>query len=117
MRWENKVDKEEQWMNNYNLAKLYFEHYGNLEVPFRFKTKDGINKDEEGVALGVWIKNQSQAYKGNVTNKITQEHIELLNKIGMRWENKVNLEEQWMNNYNLAKIYYNHYDKNYLYKR
>ena len=96
-------------MSKYNLAKAYFGYYGNLEVPVKFKTSDGVDYNENGVALGTWINNQRQAYKGNGTHKITIEHIELLNEIGMRWENKLNLEKQWINNYNLAKTYYNHY--------
>ena len=96
------------WEDKYNLAKAYYEHYGNLEIPFNFKTINGIEFDENGVSLGNWIANQRSAYKGYGTNKITKEQIELLNKIEMRWDN-INIMDQWMKKYNLAKTYYEHY--------
>ena len=40
MRFENK-DIMETWMEKYNLAKVYFEHYDNLEIPKFFKTING----------------------------------------------------------------------------
>ena len=69
----------------YELAKAYYEHYGNLEMPQRFKTVNGYEYDENGVALGIWIATQRKAYKGQGTNKITEEQIKLLNQIGMKW--------------------------------
>ncbi len=102
------VDRNEVWMNKYNLAKIYYEHYGNLEIPQSFKTINGYEYDENGVALGKWINNQRQAYKGAINKKITETQIKLLEKIGMHFET-VDRNEVWMNKYNLAKIYYEHY--------
>ena len=73
------------WEDKYNLAKSYYEHYGNLEIPQHFKTINGIEYDENGVNLGQWIANQRRAYKSQGTNKITKEQIELLEQIGMIW--------------------------------
>ena len=42
------IDAMESWMNTYNLAKSYYEHYGNLEVPYNFKTINGYDYDENG---------------------------------------------------------------------
>lgn len=94
------------WDNKYELAKIYYEHYGNLEIPVKFKTTNGIDYDEKGIALGTWISTQRQAYQGKGTNQITEEQIKKLEKIGMRFEIR---SEVWNKKYNLAKIYYEHY--------
>ena len=108
MRFEN-IDTMETWMEKYKLAKTYFEHYGNLEIPTIFKTTNGYEYDENGIALGNWIGNQRQTYKGQGTQKITPYQIKLLKEIGMRFENK-DIMETWMEKYNLAKVYFEHYD-------
>ncbi len=95
------------WMKNYNLAASYYEHYGNLEIPFKFKTKNGYEYDDKGVSLGFWINNQRTAYKGKSLYKISDEQVSLLEKIDMIFENKRNME--WMRNYNLAASYYKHH--------
>ena len=103
MRFEN-----ERWRKKYNLAKAYFEHYGNLEIPTIFKTTNGYEYDENGIALGTWIVNQRIAYKGNSASKITPAKINLLKEIGMRFEN-IDTMETWMEKYKLAKTYFEHY--------
>mgnify|MGYP004619423033 FL=1 len=108
MRFEN-IDTMETWIDKYKLAKTYFEHYGNLEIPTIFKTINGYEYDENGIALGMWIGMQRRAYKGQGTNKITPYQIKLLKEIGMRFENK-DIMETWMEKYNLAKVYFEHYD-------
>ena len=108
MRFEN-IDTMETWMEKYKLAKTYFEHYGNLEIPQGFKTINGYDYDENGIALGIWLAKQRQAYKGQGTQKITPYQIKLLKEIGMRFENK-DIMETWMEKYNLAKVYFEHYD-------
>ena len=104
----NIKDNKQTWMNNYNLAKKYYEHYGNLNIPIKFKTINGIDYDENGVALGSWLNTQKQAYNGKGSSKITEEQIRLLEEIGMDFNIK-DYKEAWMNNYNLAKKYYEHY--------
>ena len=99
---------EESWKNKYNLAKKYYEYYGNLKMPQKFKTINGIDYDEDGIALGMWIAIQKQAYNGKGNNKITDEQIRLLEEIGVNFNIKYN-EESWKNKYNLAKKYYEHY--------
>ncbi len=96
------------WMDKYNLAKAYFEHYGNLEIPASFKTINGYEYDENGIALGKWIDTQRQAYKGRGRGKITKDQIKLLEEIGMRFEN-IDTMETWKEKYNLAKAYFEHY--------
>ena len=84
MRFE-KNKYEQEWNKKYELAKKYYEHHGNLEIPQRFKTIDGITEDENGISLGSWINVQREAFKGKGTIKITDEHQKLLEDIGMIW--------------------------------
>ena len=103
MKFEN---RRESWNKKYNLAKIYYEHYGNLKIPQTFRTTNGIDYDEKGIALGIWISTQRQSYQGKGTRKITEEQIKKLEQIGMRFEIR---SEVWNEKYNLAKIYYEHY--------
>ena len=107
MRFEN-IDTMKTWIDKYKLAKTYFEHYGNLEIPTIFKTMNGYEYDENGIALGIWTANQRKAYKGNSTSKITPTQIKLLEEIGMRFET-ANRNKIWIEKYNLAKAYFEHY--------
>ena len=103
-----KNNTKESWMYKYSLAKVYFEHHGNLEIPQGYKTLNGYEYAESGIALGKWLHTQRQAYKkGQVSNKITENQIQLLEKIGMRFEARDNNEE-WNKKYELAKIYFEH---------
>ena len=107
MRFEtNKL--EEEWNKNYELSKKYYEHHGNLEVPRNFKTTNGYEYDENGIKLGFWICTQRSAYNGQGTHRITEDQINLLEKIGMRFETRNN-EEEWNKKYELAKKYYEHH--------
>ena len=101
----NTRNKEEEWNKKYELAKTYYKYYGNLEIPTNFKTINGYEYDENGVALGIWIFIQRQAYKGQVANKITKEQTRLLEQIEMRFNTR-NKEEEWNKKYELAKSYY-----------
>ena len=97
----------DNWLKNYNLAESYYKHYGNLEIPVKFKTINGYEYDEEGVKLGIWISTQRTTYKGQGHCKITEEQKKLLEKIGMHFDN-VNFEK-WMKKYKLAESYYKHH--------
>ena len=67
----------------YLLACKYYTFYGDLEVPFRFKTKDGINQDPKGYALGQWVVTQRNAY--NYDEAYPMERYNKLNDIAMNW--------------------------------
>ena len=99
---------EEKWNKKYKLAKAYYEHYENLEVKAKFKTINGYEYDENGINLGDWIYTQRRAYKEQGNSKITEEQIELLNQIGMRFETNKRKKE-WDKKYKLAKAYYEYY--------
>ncbi len=89
------------WEDYYELAKNYYETHGNLEIPQNFKTNDGFTYDENGIKLGVWIRNQRINF-----SDLSKEKQQLLQKIGF----VLNVyDDQWMKMHELAKIYYNHY--------
>ena len=110
MRWE-KLEKMtfEDW---YKLAKAYSEsHNGSLEIPKPFKTFDGVNEITEddprykdAPDLGAKVcSGWRQNYNGIKKGTLTQEQIDLLTRIGMRWEKLEKMTfEDW---YKLAKAY------------
>ena len=104
MRFETRKRNTLSWEEMYGYAKIYYEHYNDLEVPQKFRTNDGYTYEEYGkIRLGNWISNQRQ----NVPQESEQGH--LLTEIGMRFETKnstLGLEEM----YGYAKIYYEHYN-------
>ena len=103
MRFENK-NSTLSWKEMYEYAKIYYEHYNNLEVPFKFMTNDGYTPQEEGkIRLGQWISSQRR----KVPPESEQGH--LLTEIGMRFETKRNTLS-WEETYEYAKIYYEHYN-------
>ena len=103
MKWDM---LNEKWNRYYEFARKYYEHNGNLDIPSNFKTKNGIDYDENGIALGSWISTQRKAYKGESGYRLTNFQIELLENIGMKWNA---LDEKWNIRYELAKKYYEHY--------
>ena len=91
------------WNDMYEYAKKYYEHYGNLDVQYKFKTNDGFTKNDDGkINLGVWITNQR--------HKLTPESEKgkLLLQIGMSFENKKSTFS-WEEMYEYAKKYFEHY--------
>lgn len=69
------------WEYKYSLAKEYYCEHGSLNVP-----SDYI---KNGVWLNKWINEQRQIYLGKRKDKaLTCEQIDMLDKIGMRWESK-----------------------------
>ena len=104
-----KEGKENKWLKKYNLAKKYYEKYGNLDIPNGFKTKDGIKYDKEGTKLGSWITLQRKLYNGKIKYEFKDEHIELLDKIGMIWfinnvDNKLQNEKISKRNTNRKQV-------------
>ena len=91
------------WMDYYELAKKYYDFYGDLEIPQRFKTNDGTTYDSNGkINLGRWIANQRQICSPE------SERGKLLSQIGMRFENKISTLT-WEEMYEYAKKYYETY--------
>jgi len=90
------------WEDNYKLAKAYYEHYGNLEVPRSFNTKNGYDFDssEDSIRLGKWINTQRIKYKNR---ELSEERIKLLESIGMEWSPRFSI---WEFHFKLAVDYY-----------
>ena len=57
----------------------------NRLISQKFKTVNGYEEDENGIALGTWISTQRQAYYGKGERMITEERVKLLEDIGMKW--------------------------------
>ena len=93
MVWDDTI--EMRWRKNYSDAKVYYEEFGNLDVPINYLTADGKK-------LGMWIREQRKRRK---LGRITQEQIELLDAIHMDWiGHRRSLD--WMDWYQFAKAYY-----------
>ena len=95
------------WNFMYKLAKKYYEHNNDLEVPHLFKTLNGYENTniKESYYLGNWIVEQRRLYSNG---KLSQDKIKLLKDIGIRFEVK-DYEAKWQEMYNLAKAYKEHY--------
>lgn len=100
MRWE-RTNKNDVWFSYFNLAKIYFENKGNLRIPSKFNTFDGITYDESGKKLGSWLSRQKVAYKEKT---LSLDKIKLLESIGIEWELKKNNDFDTM--YNALYNYY-----------
>ena len=85
------------WDLMYEQAKLYYEQYGNIDIPKRYFTA-------EGYSLGLWLQTQCRVYNGQVNGTLMQVQIDKLNELGMRWEFKSDLT--WEKYYESAKNYY-----------
>lgn len=69
--------REQNWLDNYQSARLYAEKKGSLLVPAGYV-------DENGFRLGVWISKLRAARKARPGSfQVTPEHIALLDAIGM----------------------------------
>ena len=97
--WERNSNK---WDYMFEIAKKYYEEYGNLLV-----NTHSIYMDEN---LGYWINHQrddfqkKDSHQANVN--FTNERIEKLESIGMIWDVSSYL---WEKNYNILKKYYEKY--------
>lgn len=95
MIWESYSDIN--WERNYLAAEKYFEETGNLNIPAKYITK-------EGIPLGSWISALRTWRKSGIHSKyLTDERISKLNKIGMIWDA---LDYFWETNYAAAEKYF-----------
>ena len=104
MRFETKKISTLSWEEMYEYARIYYEHYNDLEVSQKFRTNDGYTYEENGkITLGRWIADQRR----RASQESEKGH--LLTEIGMRFETKNNTLS-WEEMYEYAKIYYEHYN-------
>ena len=94
-----------RWGKMYELAKEYYEQYGDLNIPVKYVASNGEK-------LGQWIATQRIAYKyrdisvGKIKNKnnpLTDEQVFMLENIGMVWDP---IDSFWNKMYRLAEKYY-----------
>ena len=67
------------WELMYREAKKYYAEHGDLDIPQRYVTP-------EGVPLGRWIGTQRKVYNGNSAGMLDENRIRLLDDIGMVWD-------------------------------
>ena len=95
MRWT--VLSDVGWERNYAAAQSYYEKYGNLDVPAKYRTEDGV-------ALGQWLCSLRTWEKAGAHPKyLTIERKEQLERIGMVWDK---LDQLWERNYRAACAFY-----------
>ena len=98
MIWEDYNDLN--WIKHYHAAKQYYEEHGNLEVPSRYVTK-------EGVSLGRWISSVRRWYNSGVHQKyLKSSRIKQLEDIGMIWNA---IDNFWQQSFKLAQDYHREY--------
>ena len=88
-----------RWMKYYYAAIAYHKEHGNLDVPYRYTTTDGLK-------LGTWLDRMrdariSKAYTGQ---HLTDTQISLLDELGFVWNRK--FVNAWYHNYEEAREYY-----------
>ena len=93
------------WDKNYALVKKYYDTYGNIQIPFSFKTKDGVNYSEDGKRLRQWLNTQINLYRDGT---LLENRYELLKKLGLNFGYNM-YEYKWNEMYKLAMAYYREY--------
>lgn len=83
-----KPKKITDWDMAYSYAEQYFEENGHLFVPKKYIISDGFE-------LGEWIHEQRSRYLGISRGKISDDQIDMLEDIGMFWEDIANAEWDW----------------------
>lgn len=91
MEWDSVKDRT--WAMFFELAKEYYQKYGNLNVNIKYATEDGVK-------LGIWISSQRYAYS---KNKLSEERIHRLESIGMSWQRDIS---RWEEGYLHAADYF-----------
>ena len=87
-----------RWEMYYKVAKEYKTHFGDLEIPCSYVTGDGKK-------LGIWLNNQRSSYRKR--HGLTEEQVQKLESIGIRWEGKS--ESGFERKYQIATEYYKEY--------
>ncbi len=88
------------WDLMYAAAEQYVCQSGNLEIPKRYVTP-------EGLSLGQWLDTQRRVYAKKVPGILTEAQVQRLNAIGMRWQDA--REASWEKYYGAAEQYYRHH--------
>lgn len=92
MIWKKSDQRTEQYLR---AAEDYFLIYGNLDVPGKYVTEDGIG-------LGNWLDRLRRQYRQG--SGPDEECLERLGRLGMVWDTKY--DSAWDEKYRLASRYY-----------
>lgn len=82
------------WDHNYCAAIRYYLEHGDLEVPVKYVSPDGV-------ALGSWLGGQRAAYKAG---ELTPDQIARMDVLGVDWTDRNN--RKWQTAYESAVRYY-----------
>ena len=89
------------WLQYYSACVAYYRENGNLDVPLKHVTADGIR-------LGIWMNNVRSNYNGKGNgSRLLPEQIKALDDLGMLW-NKRN-DRLWEKGYTEAMKYRKEY--------
>ena len=87
MIWDSAKDLA--WRRYYAAAAAYWERNGNLVIPAKYKTPEGLR-------LGAWLANLRTYRKSGLRSSyLSKQRIEALDRIGMVWEVADYLWEQY----------------------
>ena len=86
-----------QWEEYYLAAMEYYREHGDLNIPVKYCSSDGLR-------VGDWIRRLKRSRSGKGKGKaLTEEQIYRLDQIGMIWQDKY--EAAWEKGYQAAKQY------------
>ncbi len=88
------------WEQHYRAAAAYRRRYGDLRVPKRYVTP-------EGLSLGQWLVTQRRVRAGQVAGSLSPQRIARLDALGMDWNNRH--ETAWERGYAAAQAYREQY--------
>ena len=87
------------WEEYYQAAVAYHREKGNLEIPVRYRSPDGL-------MLGSWLQTQRRIYTGKLPGRLSEEQAMRLETLGICWES--HSDRQWQRYYDRAAAYYAH---------
>lgn len=91
---------ENSWEKAYAELERYYARHGDINVPEDYATDGGVN-------LYRWISSQRRHRAGIDSPPLTQNQIDRLDKIGMKWEyKKATAHISWDNAYEICRRYY-----------
>ncbi len=85
------------WELMFSAAEHYYRQAGNLEIPKRYVTV-------EGLSLGQWLDTQRKVYAKKAPGILTNEQIQRLDALHMRWQDA--RDAAWERNYAIAERYF-----------
>ena len=91
------LEKNDPWEEKYQLAKVYFDKHGDLNMPANYVVS--------GVWLQKWVNEQKLIAEGKRKKTHTPEQLEKLESIGLRYGTTL-YDEQWNERYEMAKAFF-----------